>query len=167
MKVKEAREFLIYDPKALETKGITKEYLKAAIDDKDWKEFYLSDKYDGLLKAVKASPYERARAAYHREDADLIIDKVDKVSISVTMLSGVTLGKKFFQSIAKEGQSNFNCMLDYIKRTNNKYTKRRRVFINEYLAEKKIQHQQRKKRIPNYYVATNTIADFVNKLQKR
>ena len=86
MKAKEARKFLLYNPKAQETVGVKKEYLKAALDDKDWKDFYLSDKYDRMLKAVKASPYERARAAYHREDADLIIDRVDRVNIEVTML---------------------------------------------------------------------------------
>ena len=163
MKANELREFLLHDAKALETKGITMEYLKSATDEKDWKDFYLSDKYDGLLKAVKASPYERARAAYHREDADLIISKVDKVTIKVTMLSGVTLGKKFFESLSKDGQSPFNKMMEYVKDTNAKYTKRRRVFINEYLASKRNANKQTKNQTTNYYIATNKLGDFLNK----
>ena len=47
------RNYLLNDRTAMETEGITLEYLKAATNDNEWHELLLSDKYDKLLEVLK------------------------------------------------------------------------------------------------------------------
>jgi len=150
MKTNEIRIYLLNDRSALDNKGIELEYLEAATSDKKWDEFLLSDKYDDLLAAVKANPYERAHQAFRREEAHTIIKSVNKAEMKVTMLDGQTRRAKFFDN-------NFFKMEKWIEDQNASYNKRKRKFINTYLAKFK------KKQISNFHIASNKLGDFLQK----
>jgi len=150
MKTNEIRIYLLNDRSALDNKGIELEYLEAATSDKKWDEFLLSDKYDDLLAAVKANPYERAHQAFRREEAHMIIKSVNKAEMKVTMLDGQTRKAKFFDN-------NFFKMEKWIEDQNASYNKRKRKFINTYLAKFK------KKQISNFHIASNRLGDFLQK----
>ena len=150
MKTNEVRIYLLNDRSALDNKGIELEYLEAATSDKKWDEFLLSDKYDDLLAAVKANPYERAHQAFRREESHTIIKSVNKAEMKVTMLDGQTRRAKFFDN-------NFFKMEKWIEDQNASYNKRKRKFINTYLAKFK------KKQISNFHIASNKLGDFLQK----
>ena len=150
MKTNEIRIYLLNDRSALDNKGIELEYLEAATSDKKWDEFLLSDKYDDLLAAVKANPYERAHQAFRREESHTIIKSVNKAEMKVTMLDGQTRKAKFFDN-------NFFKMEKWIEDQNASYNKRKRKFINTYLAKFK------KKQISNFHIASNKLGDFLQK----
>jgi len=150
MKTNEIRIYLLNDRSALDNKGIELEYLEAATSDKKWDEFLLSDKYDDLLAAVKANPYERAHQAFRREESHTIIKSVNKAEMKVTMLDGQTRRAKFFDN-------NFFKMEKWIEDQNASYNKRKRKFINTYLAKFK------KKQISNFHIASNKLGDFLQK----
>ena len=90
MKTNEIRNYLLNDRSAMDNKGIKLEYLEAATSNKKWDELLLSDKYDDLLAAVKANPYERAHQAFRRENASMIIKSTNKVAMTITFLDGET-----------------------------------------------------------------------------
>ena len=151
MKTNEIRIYLLNDRSALDNKGIELEYLEAATSDKKWDEFLLSDKYDDLLAAVKANPYERAHQAFRREEACTIIKNVDKTTMKVTMLDGQSRTAKFFDN-------NFFKMQEWVSKQNASYNKRKRKFINSYLAKFKKSNKQ-----TNYHLAMNKLGDFMDK----
>jgi len=150
MKTNEIRNYLLNDRSALDNKGIELKYLEAATSDKKWDEFLLSDKYDDLLAAVKANPYERAHQAFRREESHTIIKSVNKAEMKVTMLDGQTRTAKFFNN-------NFFHMEQWVIDQNASYNKRKRKFINTYLAKFK------KKQISNFHIASNKLGDFLQK----
>ena len=90
MKTNEIRNYLLNDRSAMDNKSIKLEYLEAATSDKKWDEFLLTNKYDDLLAAVKANPYERAHQAFRRDNASMIIKSTDKVAMTITFLDGET-----------------------------------------------------------------------------
>ena len=144
------RNYLLNDRTAMETEGITLEYLKAATNDKEWHELLLSDKYDKLLEVLKVNPYERAHQAFRREFSHDIIKHVDKVNLKVTMLDGQTRNTIFFGG-------SFLKMQKWVDELNSRYNKRKRQFIKEYLA------QFKKKQVTNYELAMNKLGDFIKK----
>jgi len=144
MKTNEIRNYLLNDRSAMDNKGIKLEYLEAATSDKKWDEFLLSHKYDNLLAAVKANPYERAHQAFRRENASMIIKSTDKVSMTITFLDGETKKADSFINFEK-----------IVEAFNSSYNKRKRKFINTYLAKFK------KKEMSNYQIACNKLGDFL------
>ena len=144
MTTNKVRNYLLNDRSAMDNKGIKLEYLEAATSDKKWDEFLLSDKYDDLLAAVKANPYERAHQAFRRENASMIIKSTDKVSMTITFLDGETKKADSFINFEK-----------IVEAFNSSYNKRKRKFINTYLAKFK------KKEMSNYQIACNKLGDFL------
>ena len=147
MKTNEIRNYLLNDRSAVDKveKRIFKlEYLEAATSDKKWDEFLLSDKYDDLLAAVKANPYERAHQAFRRENASMIIKSTDKVAMTITFLDGETKKADSFINFEK-----------IVEAFNSSYNKRKRKYINTYLAKFK------KKQVSNYQLACNKLGDFL------
>ena len=144
------RNYLLNDRTAMETEGITLEYLKAATNDNEWHELLLSDKYDKLLEVLKVNPYERAHQAFRRELSHEIIKHVDKVNLKVTMLDGRTHNTIYFGG-------SFLKMQKWVDKLNSTYNKRKREFIKEYLA------QFKKKQVNNYQLAMNKLGDFIKK----
>ena len=147
MKTNEIRNYLLNDRSAVDKveKRIFKlEYLEAATSDKKWDEFLLSDKYDDLLAAVKANPYERAHQAFRRENPSMIIKSTNKVAMTITFLDGETKTADSFINFEK-----------IVEAFNSSYNKRKRKYINTYLAKFK------KKQVSNFHVATNKLGDFM------
>ena len=144
MKTNEIRNYLLNDRSAMDNKGIKLEYLEAATSDKKWDEFLLTNKYDDLLAAVKANPYERAHQAFRRDNASMIIKSTDKVAMTITFLDGETKKADSFINFEK-----------IVEAFNSSYNKRKRKFINTYLAKFK------KKQISNYQIACNKLGDFL------
>jgi hypothetical protein len=144
MKTNEIRNYLLNDRSAMDNKGIKLEYLEAATSDKKWDEFLLTNKYDDLLAAVKANPYERAHQAFRRENASMIIKSTDKIAMTITFLDGETKKADSFINFEK-----------IVEAFNSSYNKRKRKFINTYLAKFK------KKQISNYQIACNKLGDFL------
>jgi len=144
MKTNEIRNYLLNDRSAMDNKGIKLEYLEAATSDKKWDEFLLTNKYDDLLAAVKANPYERAHQAFRRENASMIIKSTDKVAMTITFLDGETQKADSFINFEK-----------IVEAFNSSYNKRKRKFINTYLAKFK------KKQVSNYQLACNKLGDFL------
>ena len=144
MKTNEIRNYLLNDRSAMDNKGIKLEYLEAATSDKKWDEFLLTNKYDDLLAAVKANPYERAHQAFRRDNASMIIKSTDKVAMTITFLDGETKKADSFINFEK-----------IIEAFNSSYNKRKRKFINTYLAKFK------KKQMSNYQIACNKLGDFL------
>ena len=141
MKTNEVRNYLLYDRSATDLKGMKLTYLQAATKDENWDQFLLSDEYDDLLAALKVNPYERAHQAFRREEACTIIKNVDKTTMKVTMLDGQSRTAKFFDN-------NFFKMQEWVNKQNASYNKRKRKFINSYLAKfKKSNKQKRIKKI--------------------
>ena len=144
MKTNEIRNYLLNDRSAMDNKGIKLEYLEAATSDKKWDEFLLTNKYDDLLAAVKANPYERAHQAFRRDNASMIIKSTDKVAMTITFLDGETKKADSFINFEK-----------IVEAFNSSYNKRKRKFINTYLAKFK------KKQVSNYQIACNKLGDFL------
>ena len=144
MKTNEIRNYLLNDRSAMDNKGIKLEYLEAATSDKKWDEFLLTNKYDDLLAAVKANPYERAHQAFRRENASMIIKSTDKVAMTITFLDGETQKADSFINFEK-----------IVEAFNSSYNRRKRKFINTYLAKFK------KKQVSNYQLACNKLGDFL------
>ena len=144
MKTNEIRNYLLNDRSAMDNKGIKLEYLEAATSDKKWDEFLLTNKYDDLLAAVKANPYERAHQAFRRDNASMIIKSTDKVAMTITFLDGETQKADSFINFEK-----------IVEAFNSSYNKRKRKFINTYLAKFK------KKQVSNYQLACNKLGDFL------
>ena len=144
MKTNEIRNYLLNDRSAMENKGIKLEYLEAATSDKKWDEFLLTNKYDDLLAAVKANPYERAHQAFRRNNASMIIKSTDKVAMTITFLDGETQKADSFINFEK-----------IVEAFNSSYNRRKRKFINTYLAKFK------KKEMSNYQIACNKLGDFL------
>ena len=144
MKTNEIRNYLLNDRSAMDNKGIKLEYLEAATSDKKWDEFLLTNKYDDLLAAVKANPYERAHQAFRRDNASMIIKSTDKVAMTITFLDGETKKADSFINFEK-----------IVEAFNSSYNKRKRKFINTYLAKFK------KKQMSNYQIACNKLGDFL------
>ena len=144
MKTNEIRNYLLNDRSAMDNKGIKLEYLEAATSDKKWDEFLLTNKYDDLLAAVKANPYERAHQAFRRDNASMIIKSTDKVAMTITFLDGETKKADSFINFEK-----------IVEAFNSSYNKRKRKFINTYLANFK------KKQMSNYKMACNKLGDFL------
>ena len=144
MTTNKVRNYLLNDRSALDNKGITLEYLEAATSNKKWDELLLSDKYDDLLAAVKANPYERAHQAFRRENASMIIKSTDKVAMTITFLDGETKKADSFINFEK-----------IVEAFNSSYNKRKRKYINTYLAKFK------KKQVSNYQLACNKLGDFL------
>ena len=144
MKTNEIRNYLLNDRSAMDNKGIKLEYLEAATSDKKWDEFLLTNKYDDLLAAVKANPYERAHQAFRRNNASMIIKSTDKVAMTITFLDGETQKADSFINFEK-----------IVEAFNSSYNKRKRKFINTYLAKFK------KKQVSNYQLACNKLGDFL------
>ena len=151
MKTNEVRNYLLYNREAVDVQGMELEYIKAATDNKEWDQFLMSNKYDDLLKILKVNPYERAHQAFRREESHTIIKSVDKRAMVVTMLDGSTRKPLFFEN-------NFFKMQEWVEKKNASYNKRKREFINNYLAKFK-----KKKRVTNYELATNKLSDFLQK----
>ena len=144
MKTNEIRNYLLNDRSAMDNKGIKLEYLEAATSDKKWDEFLLTNKYDDLLAAVKANPYERAHQAFRRENASMIIKSTNKVAMTITFLDGETKKADSFINFEK-----------IVEAFNSSYNRRKRKFINTYLAK------FRKKEMSNYQIACNKLGDFL------
>ena len=144
MKTNEIRNYLLNDRSAMDNKGIKLEYLEAATSDKKWDEFLLTNKYDDLLAAVKANPYERAHQAFRRDNASMIIKSTDKVAMTITFLDGETKKADSFINFEK-----------IVEAFNSSYNRRKRKFINTYLAK------FRKKEMSNYQIACNKLGDFL------
>lgn len=144
MKTNEIRNYLLNDRSAMDNKGIKLEYLEAATSDKKWDEFLLTNKYDDLLAAVKANPYERAHQAFRRDNASMIIKSTDKVAMTITFLDGETQKADSFINFEK-----------IVEAFNSSYNRRKRKFINTYLAKFK------KKEMSNYQIACNKLGDFL------
>ena len=144
MKTNEIRNYLLNDRSAMDNKGIKLEYLEAATSDKKWDEFLLTNKYDDLLAAVKANPYERAHQAFRRNNASMIIKSTDKVAMTITFLDGETQKTDSFINFEK-----------IVEAFNSSYNRRKRKFINTYLAKFK------KKEMSNYQIACNKLGDFL------
>ena len=144
MTTNKVRNYLLNDRSALDNKGITLEYLEAATSDKKWDEFLLTNKYDDLLAAVKANPYERAHQAFRRQNASMIIKSTNKVAMTITFLDGETKTADSFINFEK-----------IVEAFNSSYNKRKRKFINTYLAKFK------KKQVSNYQIACNKLGDFL------
>lgn len=144
MKTNEIRNYLLNDRSAMDNKGIKLEYLEAATSDKKWDEFLLTNKYDDLLAAVKANPYERAHQAFRRNNASMIIKSTDKVAMTITFLDGETQKADSFINFEK-----------IIEAFNSSYNRRKRKFINNYLAK------FQKKEMSNYQIACNKLGDFL------
>lgn len=144
MKTNEIRNYLLNDRSAMDNKGIKLEYLEAATSDKKWDEFLLTNKYDDLLAAVKANPYERAHQAFRRNNASMIIKSTDKVAMTITFLDGETQKADSFINFEK-----------IVEAFNSSYNRRKRKFINTYLAKFK------KKEMSNYQIACNKLGDFL------
>jgi len=144
MKTNEIRNYLLNDRSAIDNKGIKLEYLEAATSDKKWDEFLLTNKYDDLLAAVKANPYERAHQAFRRKNASMIIKSTDKVAMTITFLDGETQKADSFINFEK-----------IVEAFNSSYNRRKRKFINTYLAKFK------KKQVSNYQLACNKLGDFL------
>ena len=144
MKTNEIRNYLLNDRSAMDNKGIKLEYLEAATSDKKWDEFLLTNKYDDLLAAVKANPYERAHQAFRRENASMIIKSTDKVLMTITFLDGETKKADSFINFEK-----------IVEAFNSSYNRRKRKYINTYLAKFK------KKQVSNYQIACNKLGDFL------
>ena len=144
MKTNEIRNYLLNDRSAMDNKGIKLEYLEAATSDKKWDEFLLTNKYDDLLAAVKANPYERAHQAFRRENASMIIKSTDKVAMTITFLDGETKKADSFINFEK-----------IVEAFNSSYNRRKRKYINTYLAKFK------KKQVSNYQIACNKLGDFL------
>ena len=149
MKTNEVRNYLLHNREAVDVQGMKLEYLKAATQDQVWDQLLMSDQYDNLLKLLKVNPYERAHQAFRREESHTIIKSVDKKSMIVTMLDGSTRKPIFFEN-------NFFKMQEWVKKQNASYNKRKREFINNYLAKFK-----KKNRVTNYELATNKLGDFL------
>ena len=144
MKTNEIRNYLLNDRSAMDNKGIKLEYLEAATSDKKWDEFLLTNKYDDLLAAVKANPYERAHKAFRRDNASMIIKSTDKVAMTITFLDGETKKADSFINFEK-----------IVEAFNSSYNRRKRKYINTYLAKFK------KKQVSNYQIACNKLGDFL------
>ena len=144
MTTNKVRNYLLNDRSALDNKGITLEYLEAATCNTLWDELLLSHKYDQLLAAVKANPYERAHQAFRRENASMIIKSTDKVAMTITFLDGETQKADSFINFEK-----------IVEAFNSSYNRRKRKFINTYLAKFK------KKEMSNYQIACNKLGDFL------
>ena len=144
MKTNEIRNYLLNDRSAMDNKGIKLEYLEAATSDKKWDEFLLTNKYDDLLAAVKANPYERAHQAFRRENASMIIKSTNKVAMTITFLDGETKKADSFINFEK-----------IVEAFNSSYNRRKRKYINTYLAKFK------KKQVSNYQIACNKLGDFL------
>ena len=144
MKTNEIRNYLLNDRSAMDNKGIKLEYLEAATSDKKWDEFLLTNKYDDLLAAVKANPYERAHQAFRRDNASMIIKSTDKVAMTITFLDGETKKADSFINFEK-----------IVEAFNSSYNRRKRKYINTYLAKFK------KKQVSNYQIACNKLGDFL------
>ena len=144
MKTNEIRNYLLNDRSAMDNKGIKLEYLEAATSDKKWDEFLLTNKYDDLLAAVKANPYERAHQAFRRDNASMIIKSTDKVAMTITFLDGETKKADSFINFEK-----------IVEAFNSSYNRPKRKYINTNLAKFK------KKQVSNYQIACNKLGDFL------
>jgi len=144
MTTNKVRNYLLNDRSALDNEGITLEYLEAATCNTKWDELLLSHKYDQLLAAVKANPYERAHQAFRRDNASMIIKSTNKVSMTITFLDGETKTADTFINFEK-----------IVEAFNSSYNKRKRKYINTYLAKFK------KKQVSNFHMASNKLGDFM------